>query len=68
MEQYSNQTSKIIYVIFKFMKKICVKKWKLVFLQQRLHPLMSSYIIFYSFLGAILTKLERAGREGGICL
>ena len=33
MKQYSNQTSKILYVIFKFMKKICVKKWKLVFLR-----------------------------------
>ena len=54
MEQYSNQTSKIIYVIFKFMKKICVKKWKLVFLQQRLHPLMSSNVFMCLVLLALL--------------
>ena len=27
MEQYSNQTSKILYVILNFMKKICVKNY-----------------------------------------
>ena len=31
MEQSSNQTSKIMYTIFNFMKKICIKNGNLYF-------------------------------------
>ena len=44
MDQYSNQTSKILYVKFNFMKEICVKKWKLVFLQ---HNAFTTYVFSF---------------------